>query len=238
MFFYPKSLSLCRCRLDDLRAFQSESVAATCTGSRVPTPRRRNRVFYGARSTSRGRQIELARRVNLRPNTCCSITTHFKTNQKQCFFPNTLHDLVKTEPWRVLHAAVGDYVMRYLLTHCAIFVSLPNRNYMQVCVAPYTHHFRNGSYFQSAQISSFPSTSHSSWQALHSTGTFLGTNGAQYRKPRPQHLAKPSGETDTAAATWRWYHRQSGQHQRRPASARKMRLMRQLPNLRRQPRQP
>jgi hypothetical protein len=57
-----------------------------------------------------------------------------RASKKQCFFPNTLHDPVKTEPWCLLHAAVGDYVMRHLLTHCAIFVSLPNRNYMQVRV--------------------------------------------------------------------------------------------------------
>lgn len=40
--------------------------------------------------------------------------------------------MLKSEDWRALHDAVGDYVMRYLLTHCALFVALPNRNYMQV----------------------------------------------------------------------------------------------------------
>lgn len=56
------------------------------------------------------------------------------SNGVMCFFPNTLVALLKKEPWRDLHAAIGDDLMLHLLLNYVVIIEMDasKRSYIQV----------------------------------------------------------------------------------------------------------
>jgi hypothetical protein len=61
----------------------------------------------------------------------------------ECFFPNTVVNIVKGRTWMQLLKYIGDDLMTYLLTYCIILIPLPRDSYLQVAGRPLNKYITN-----------------------------------------------------------------------------------------------
>ncbi|KAL6051599.1 Telomerase reverse transcriptase, variant 3 [Balamuthia mandrillaris] len=113
----------------------------------------------------------------------------------ECYFPNTLVNVLKGSEWDLLLSRIGDACMLHLLLHTCLFLPLPNSCYMQLTGPPLSSLL-----LRSGRKLKRPPSKHQSASTAATSPARTNTKAKEENHPTEWRVERPKDPSSTTAA--------------------------------------